>query len=461
MKKVYIIGIAGKATSSMAKMFLDMGWEVGGSDQNVWPPNSTYLDRLGIKYHTSYNAENLQGEWDLVVVGGNAFHVDKENPEVAKARSMGFKVVSFPEVLEEFIVKKNSIVPVGTYGKTTTTAILSWVLEKNGLNPSFMIGAIPLNFESGIKRQGGEWSVIEGDEHPTLGYSPLAKFTWYHPTLLLFTSCSWDHINIYPTYESYLQVFRDLVKRMPSDGVIVACLDGESVQDVVKEASCRVVTYSAKSPQADYFAENLSFDSDFTRFTVQGELVESPLLGEANVENVVGCVAVAHLAGISTAGFSQALKSFKGINRRLEVVGTYGGVTVIDDHAHSPIKAQASLKAVKTRYKGGILAVFDPSSSALKERESLAWYPGMFDEATEVIITQIPRHKGVTSGNRVLGSDIVASIAKTQPNVTYQPVDDKVVADLSSTAKSGDVIIFMSSGDWRGMIEKTVEGLKR
>lgn len=461
MNRVYIIGISGKATSSLAKMFVDMGWEVEGSDQNCYPPASTYLDEMGVKYRTPYNADNLQGHFDLVVIGGNALIVDRENPEVDKARRLGLRVVSYPEVLEEFIVKKNSLVVVGTYGKTTSTAVLAWVMTQNGYDPSFMIGALPLNFESGIHRTDSQFSVIEGDEHPTLGYSPLPKFAWYHPTHVMFTAATWDHINVYPTLESYKKVFGDLVSSLDSDKLLVACLDGEFVPEIIKGASCRLLTYSVNNREADYFVEDLSFDEDFTRFKVRGELVESPLLGEHNVQNVLGCLALCHQIGLSTEQFSGALKTFKGINRRLEIKGVFGGVTVIDDHAHSPVKARASLQALRTRYKGKIIAVFDPSFGALRERDSLSWYPGMFDEASEVIISKVPRHKGVTGGERVLGPDIVAAVAQTQPKVLYQPVDEEVVNYLDKNTNSGDVVAFMSSGSWRGIMEQTVEKLNK
>lgn len=461
MFRAYIIGISGKATSALAKMFVDLGWEVEGSDQNCYPPASTYLDEMGVKYRTPYAADNLVGHFDLVVIGGNALIVDKNNPEVEKAKSLGMKAISYPEVLEEFVVKKNSIVPVGTYGKTTSTAVLAWVLSQNGFDPSFMIGAQPLNFESGIHLGTSPYSVIEGDEHPTLGYSPLPKFAWYQPTHVLFTAATWDHINVYPTLDSYKKVFEDLVSSLGADRLLVACLDGEFVPEIIKEAQCRTITYSTKDSTADYFVADIRYDEDFTRFRVKNEEIESPLLGEHNIQNVLGCLVICHELGMSTADFSNALRGFKGINRRLEIRGVFGGVTIIDDHAHSPVKAQASLKALRTRYRGKIIAVFDPSFGALRERESLAWYPGMFDEASEVIVAKVPRHKGVTGGERVLGPDIVTAIQSTQPNVIYQPVDEEIVNHTVRNTQPGDVIVFMSSGSWRGIIEKTEEQLNR
>ncbi len=457
-KKAYIIGIAGKATASLAEMFIKMGWEVEGSDQGCYPPASTFLDTLGVKYHIPYSADNLKAEPDLVVVGGNALIVDKNNPEFFKAKELGLKVVGFPEVLREFVVKKNSIVSVGNYGKTSTVGILSWVLYQNGFDPSFMIGAIPLNFNSGIRISAGNWSVLEGDEHPTIGYSPKPKFYWYDPTILLFTSAQWDHINVYPTEEAYVQVYKEQVKTMPKDGVIVACLDGQHVSEVIKEASCEVVTYSVHDTSADYYVEKINYGEDLTRFTVNGEEIESPLMGEHNVQNALGCLVVCQRAGVSTKDFSKALKEFKGINRRLEVRGVFNGVTVIDDHAHSPVKAKASLDALRTRYKKNIIAVFDPSYSALRERSSLAWYPGMFDRASEVVLAKVTRVKKETA-ERVTGLDIIEAISKTQPKAKYLPLDDNLIDYITSKTGAGDVIVFMSSAGLRGMIEKTISKL--
>jgi UDP-N-acetylmuramate-alanine ligase len=246
---------------------------------------------------------------------------------------------------------------------------------------------------------------------------------------------------------------------MPNNGKIVACLDGANVQEVLSSASCPIVTYSVHKSSADYSVENVQY-SDLTRFVVKGEEVVSPLMGEHNVQNTLGCLAVSHIAGISTLDFSESLQTFKGINRRLEVRGVYNGISVIDDHAHSPIKARASLEALRTRYPNSrIIAVFDPSYSALRERDSLVWYPGMFDIASEVIVTKMPRVKGVTSDERVLGIEIVSAIRETQGNVQYMPIDEKVLNYLVNSTSSGDVIIFMSSAGFRGLIDLTVEKL--
>src|SRR3989338_6699490 len=198
-KKLYIIGICGRTMAPLAKMFKDMGWDVSGSDHHAYPPNTDYLDKNQIPYFNSFSADHIKPDVDLVVIGGIAYHVGDINPEVDEAKRLGLTVKSYPEIFHEYLEKPESIVVIGTYGKTTIGALLAWILETAGLNPSFDIAEITENFREGTRNTESQYSIIHGDEHPTLGYSDLPKFAYFSPKYLLLTTALWDHFNIYPT----------------------------------------------------------------------------------------------------------------------------------------------------------------------------------------------------------------------------------------------------------------------
>lgn len=461
MPHVHFIGIAGKAMAPLAKMFKDLGWRVTGSDHTkTYPPISTYLEENKIFYNEGYSAKNIIGRPNLVVIGRSALLVDSQNPEYLKAKEMGLKILSYPEVLRDYLIKKNSIVVAGTYGKTTISGLLAWILEKAGSNPSFMVGGVPLNFPDGIRNTDSSWSVVEGDEPPAMKETDPPKFMFYKPKYLLLTACQWDHPEIFKSEKEYLDTFVKLAKLVPKDGLLAACFDGKNVKKVAHKAKCLLVWYSANKKnvgKVDFWVEKIFFGQDFTRFEIREKrekkgkwVVESPLLGLHNIQNVCGAVALALSLGIKPKVIQKAVKTFKGVKTRLELVGEFRGVRVFWDLAQHPVKVRQTLAALRARYKKNkIICVFDPHQSMLQRRESLAWYPNAFDQADEVVVTKMSFSKSVSRKKRVTGRDIVGAIAKTQLKVSYQPVDEKVVRHLVTNAKKDDVVIFMSSGGQR------------
>lgn len=466
--RVHFIGIAGKTMAPLAKMFTDMGWKVTGSDQKaVYPPITAYLEENNIDFARGYSEKNLLEKPDLVVVGRSALLVDQENPEVIKAKKLGCPILSYPEVLRNFLVKENSIVVAGTYGKTTLAALLAWILEKAGFNPSFMFGGISLNFPDGIRNTSSSYSVIEGDETPAMLETDLPKFMFYKPKFALLTAASWDHLEIFKNENDYIRVFKKFVKLIPQNGLLVACRDGENTEKVVGQARCRVVWYSSETKNANFWLEKISFIDDLTSFGVvmpqERILLETPLLGRHNLENICGAVALCHNLGIETDIMKKAVRTFRGIKTRLENLGTFGGVTVFWDFAQHPAKVEESLKALRARFpKKRIFCIFDPHASILRQRESLGWYPGKFDEANQVMVTKMIFPASLRRESRIIGPEIVRAIAKTQPNVFYEPIDEKGIDFLINKVKAEDIIIFMSSGGLKttAMIEKTIAKLK-
>lgn len=448
MKKAYFIGIAGKTMAPLAKAFKDMGWDVSGSDQeNVYPPITTYLDENKIPYVKGYSVNNVPNDVDMVVVGYSALLIDKENPEYLKARELNLKIMSYPEVIGELLIKTNSVVVAGTYGKTTISSLVAWIFIKAGLNPSYMTGGIPIDLVDGVKITDSSWSAIEGDEVPSLLKTDPAKFMFYRPKYVILTATKYDHPEIYKTEEDYLQSFIKFVELIPEDGLMVYNL--ESVEKkVVDRAHCKKVSYSLNNSSADY--NNLS--------------ITTKLLGKSNLENVIGVFALCIELGIDEKVILEAIASFRGVKTRLELLGEFGGRLLYWDFAQHPEKVKGSLTALREHYPDKkIICIYDPVTTGLKYRESLEWFNKSFTEADQVIVGKVSFLKNIDKKDRVTGADLVKAISLSHPHVFYEAIDEKIVEWLLKNSHPGDVIVFMSSGglDFVNLIEKVKEELKR
>ncbi|MDP2873715.1 MAG: Mur ligase family protein [bacterium] len=461
MSKAYFIGIAGKATAEIAKALRDdLGWEVSGSDEPFGPPATDYLAANHLAFKTPYQAENVPADADLVVVGGGALTSNPNNPEYLRARDLGLRIVSYPQLLEKYLIKKNSIVVVGTYGKTTITALLAWILQKAGFDPSFMIGGFPKNFADGVKFSNSDYSVVEGDEHPTLNFDPRPKFAFYHPTQLLLTSALWDHYNVYKTEPEYVKIFQELVTNLPASGRLIASVDGENISQVLPLAKCQVVTYSVKT-KADWTVSGLHFGEKTTTFAVNGPggekiELETSQIGLASVINILGAVAMARSLGVEPLKIQEAVRSFEGVKERLEIVGESGGVTLVRDFAHSPIKIKTAIEALRTRFlkdTSKILVVLDLHSTVLRDKTSLPALKESLVEADAVALLKIKSSPNIPEEKRVLAKDLLHYLPQPGLTVRYCPNVEQLKDFAKSFLKSHDVIIFMSSGEVSREIE--------
>lgn len=445
-KKAYFIGITGKTMAPLAKAFKDMGWDVSGSDQeNVYPPITTYLEENKIPYVKGYSVNNVPNNADMVVVGYSALLINKENPEYLRARELNLKIMSYPEVISESLIKTNSVVVAGTYGKTTISSLVAWIFAQAGLNPSYMTGGIPIDLIDGVKITDSSWSVIEGDEVPSLLKTDPPKFMFYKPKYVILTATKYDHPEIYKTEEDYLQAFIKFVDLVPKDGLLVYNL--ESVErKVADRARCKKVSYSLNNPLADY--NNLS--------------LSTKLLGKSNLENVYGAYALCKELGIAEKVILTAISKFQGVKTRLELLGEFGGRLLYWDFAQHPEKVKGSLTALREHYPDKkIICVYDPVTTGLKYKESLEWFNESFTEADQVIVGKVSFLRNIAKEDRVTGADLVKVISLSQPNVFYEAIDERIVEWLKTNSKEGDLIVFMSSGglEFTKLIEKVKEEL--
>lgn len=458
---IHFLGICGRGSAGMARVMKKLGYKVTGSDQGAYPPMSDYLDRERIEYFDSYHEDHVVRQMDMVVIGGNTLHVDPNNVEVAKARELGLKIVAWPELLGQYVMKRQNIVVAGTYGKTTTTALLVKMLEKGGLDPSYMIGEAVLDFQHNCDIGKSEYSVFEGDEHPTLGYSDLPKFNYFPPKYLVIHSAMWDHANIYPTRDSFVAVFRDLVSKMPTDGFIVADWKGENLQEIMSEAKSEVIWFNkhkANSVKINRSSESL--------YGMQLEIcldnkqipAKSRLFGRHNANNILAAALCARKLGVSPKVIGESIEAFEGIKGRLEL--RYDGkVKLYHDVGQHPGKARGAIEALRWKYpKEKILVVLDPQASVLHDRLSLDWYDGAFDKASEVMVTQIA-HRQIEE--RVSGGDIVRAIRKTQFNANYYPDDEAFINSLKNKIDGESIVLVLTSGGFRGLWGKLEEAVRK
>ncbi len=472
-KRLHVVGICGVATSALAIAFNKKGWNVSGSDKGFFPPVSTELEKHAINFYAGWHPEKMIGGGvpDLVIAGTAS---GTQNPETKYAEEHHLTIKSDAEVRGEYFAKKNSIVCAGTWGKTSSTALLSHILTEAKMDPSFVIGGLSQSTDA-AHLGDSEWSVIEGDEYKSSPWDTRPKFAHLHASHLLLTAVSWDHADLYPTEESYFAVFKKLINEIPLNGLIVACSDQAGVIKTINAPAARVVTYGKK---ADYSYGDVTQTADGIQFTITREIekrigyeatVESykiacPMLGTFQAENITGCFAMAKEIGVPVAVIINAIGTFQGLRRRLEKrLG--GGIPIFDDIAHSPEKANAVLSNLRSIYPNKIVAIFEPNIGG-RRRESAVKYDNAFAPADTIIIPRLTKLKiatkedGTPAGiadQPMDGAELAATIAKTHSGTHYIEDDAALVTFITTSTKKDDCIVFLGSHGFRGMIEETIK----
>lgn len=449
--------------SAIAIAFHKKGWKVTGSDKGFYPPVSTHLKQVGISYYPGWHVDKMtaEGDPDVVVVGNVAAST---NPEWQYVQKHSIPYRSYPDILAEYFIGKKSIVCAGTYGKTSTSALLSHIFVTCGKDPSYMFGGLRTDERPSAAIGDGAVSIMEGDEYKTARWDMSPKFSHYSPTNLLLTAVSWDHADIYPTEQAYIEAFTKLVASIPKSGCIVACTDHPGVRSLLKKSpQTEIITYGKEKAAAVRYAD-VKLKKNGLQFTIfskhESWAITSPLLGEYMAANITGCFAMSLAAGLKPKEIIAAISSFSGLKRRLEK-RYEGSITVFDDIAHSPEKAASALQNIRNIYDGKITAVFEPNTGNRKAA-AIPSYDDAFSQADSVIIprlTTVKKQKNDTDPP-MDGSELTKIIKKTHLRTDYIPDDDAVVTALVSDISDGDVIVFLGSHGFRGMIEAVVEALQ-
>ncbi|MDE3138062.1 MAG: UDP-N-acetylmuramate:L-alanyl-gamma-D-glutamyl-meso-diaminopimelate ligase, partial [Acidobacteriota bacterium] len=462
--RVHLVGIGGIAMASLAAMLAESGFVVSGSDAGVYPPASELLRKAGIAWKEGFREANLDPRPDCVVIG-NA--LSRGNPEVERILDEKIPYASLTSVIEDvFLPGRRSLVVTGTHGKTTTTSLLAWVMHVAGRRPNFLVGGMVEDFGSSYGLAGGEEFVIEGDEYDSAFFDKTPKFLHYHPDEIIITSIEFDHADIYPDLAAIELQFRRLVNLVPRSGRIVAWGESATVRAIIEKAFCPVETYGLGT-ECDWTAENLEFGGDATRFRVAhcGNEIgtfEMRLAGRHNVLNALSVIALAAGRGVPLNAIREALATFRGIRRRLELRGEARGVLVVDDFAHHPTAARETIAAARGRWPGRrIWAAFEPRSNTMRRNlleNELADALGTADLA---IIGPVNRPHLLSEDERLEPARVVARI-QGEGRVAWAFDSAADIAEfVAGEAREGDLVLTLSNGSFDGLCEKLLQKLGR
>ncbi|PIR38170.1 MAG: hypothetical protein COV34_00950 [Candidatus Zambryskibacteria bacterium CG10_big_fil_rev_8_21_14_0_10_42_12] len=455
MKKVHFIGIAGKGMSAVALMLKQLGWEVTGSDEGAYPPVSTYLDQYGILYNKNYAADNIPDDVDVVIIGKNARLTPELNPEVAEAKRRNIPTQSFPEILQEISKNKERIVVAGSYGKSTLTALIAWCLTDANQDPSYFIGEVTHDFPMHGHIGSGHFFILEGDEYPSANWDNTSKFLYYKPDHVVLTSAIHDHINIFPTHESYLEPFKLLVQSIPQNGTLIHA-DEKYATDISKNFAGHKTSYGF-SEEADWSATAISFGTT-TTFTLMHKKqpiidIDTTLLGKHNVENILAAAACLLPKNIiSPEVFQHAVSTFKGVKRRLELLTQNSSISVYETFGSSYEKAKTAFAALHTHFpQRRILTIFEPHTFSWRNRAYIHNYDDVFDTSDTVLVYE-PSTQGADTHDQLTLDEIIARIQQHNTKVFAVHSSTEALDKIKELVHPDDLIVLVTSGNLGGLI---------
>lgn len=462
VKRIHLIAICGTGMGALAGMLREAGFEVTGSDHHVYPPMSTFLAERGIRIAEGFRPENLSHKPDLVVVG-NA--VSRDNPEVTAMLDRAFPYCSLPQALNRFFIHgKGALVVTGTHGKTTTSALLAWVLAIAGLDPGFMVGGILKNFDRNYNVGTGPYFVVEGDEYDTAFFDKGPKFLHYTPSRAILTSVEFDHADIYPSLSHVKKAFFDFVTAMPQEALLVGYDGDPIVRELISQAPCWTALYGF-GKESPWRLEEIHFNPPWTHFQVTKRekpfgTFQMPLMGRHNLLNALAVIAAADDLSLSADVISRALETFEGIKRRQEVRGIKRGIVVIDDFAHHPTEVRETLAAARSFYPNNrLVAVFEPRTNSSRRKVFQDRYPHSFNMADLVFIRKAPMLEKIPVEERFSSSQLARDLAARGKEAYYFADTDAIIDHLAAIARADDVVLIMSNGGFDNIHARLLERL--
>jgi UDP-N-acetylmuramate: L-alanyl-gamma-D-glutamyl-meso-diaminopimelate ligase len=436
VNSLHFIGICGTAMASVAALCRERGFTVTGSDENVYPPMSTFLESRGIRIIAGYRDTNLDHNPDVIVVG-NAMR--RGNPEVERALDERRRMTSLPELVSDILLPgKTSIVVAGTHGKTTTTSMLAWVLESAALNPGFLIGGIPHNFGCGARLGTGTHFVIEGDEYDTAFFDKRSKFVHYRPDIAIINNIEFDHADIFADLDAVKRSFRQLVAIVPRRGLIIANATDANVLDVTAGALCEMQLFTASD--ADGY--------------------DLPLPGDHNKFNAAAVIVCATALGLTRDQIQHGLSTFTGVKRRMEVRGEAGGVIILDDFAHHPTAIAETIRAIRQRYpQRRLWTLFEPRSNTTRRNIFQRELANALALADGVYIGKVDRLQELGERDRLDPELLARDIQQTGKPAAYCAQTDLLLAQIVPQLKPGDIVAVFTNGKFDNIHEKLLASL--
>ncbi|MBT4838178.1 MAG: UDP-N-acetylmuramate:L-alanyl-gamma-D-glutamyl-meso-diaminopimelate ligase [Methylococcales bacterium] len=451
--KIHILGICGTFMGGIALLAREMGIEVSGSDQNVYPPMSTQLENVGIQLIEGYQIESLPDDIDHFVIG-NA--MSRGNESVEYILNQQFSYSSGPQWLYQHILKDRWVIAAsGTHGKTTTASMIAWILEYTGLKPGFLIGGIPLNFGLSARLGASPFFVVEADEYDSAFFDKRSKFVHYHPKTLVINNVEYDHADIFPDLASIERQFHHLVRIVPGNGLIIYPDTDENIKNILKMGCWTQTETTAldSNSNTNFSIQNKASDGQqcdvFYNEINVGQL-NWQLTGDHNVSNALSAIAATHHANVSIEKSLEALRSFKNVKRRMELKGIKNDVRVYDDFAHHPTAIETTLKGIKNHFKTSrIIAILEPRSNTMKmgiHNQTLA------ESLSDADISMIFQPSDIDWD--------VAELFKNsaQSYFIHQSIQT-IIDQVTALVKPSDVIVVMSNGGFQNIHTRLLEVL--
>ncbi len=449
MKRIHILGICGTFMTGIALLARELGFEVSGSDRNVYPPMSEVLKSTGIKVFEGYDPMHLRPSPDLVIVGNV---ISRGNPELEFVLNKNLPYFSGPEWLAQNVLRKRHVLAVaGTHGKTTTASLLTWILTQAGLNPGYLIGGLPINLQTTASLGKSPYFVIEADEYDTAFDDKRSKFLHYRPRTLILNNLEYDHADIFPDLAAIKKQFEHLLRTVPGSGTIIYPKDDAEIIDVLGRG-CWTSTHTIGTPESVWHVRNKNEDG--TKFELWHRdqklgVVKWSLVGDHNVRNALAAVAAAHEVGVTSEAVISALKSFQGVKRRLEVRGIVNEIAVYDDFAHHPTAIAATLAGLRSKVGNKrIFAVLEFGSNSMNSGVHQYSLSKSLKLADHILFLR-PQKWDISSIVRELGNR-AASFEN----------ENQIIERLCLELKPGDQVLIMSNKEFGNIHQRLLQKLK-
>ena len=448
---IHILGICGTFMGGIALLAREQGFTVTGSDASVYPPMSTQLEAAGITLMEGYEADHLQPAPDCVVVG-NA--MTRGNPAVEYMLDAGLNYTSGPQWLAENVLRGKWVLAAsGTHGKTTTSSLLAWILEYAGMAPGFLIGGVPADFGLSARMGATDFFVVEADEYDTAFFDKRSKFVHYRPRTLIINNLEFDHADIFPDLAAIQRQFHHLVRTVPSQGLIVRPGAVPAIDETLAQGCWSDVSATSIDGSDLWNAKLLETDGSAFEVTIgssEPAIVRWSHCGRHNVENALAAMAAAHHVGVLPEAAAEAVTAFRGVKRRLELLGEIAGVAVYDDFAHHPTAIATTLQGLRARGGGRLIALIEPRSNTMRMGEHRSRLAESTVAADRVYWFQ-PKDMEWSLQDVVAESAAAATLASDI---------DELVADVVSSVKPGDQVVIMSNGGFGGIHDKMLAALE-
>ncbi len=438
-RKVHFIGVGGSGMSGIATILLKQGYKVSGSDLTQGEATSR-LRSLGAEIFCGHDRANPGQDTDLVVISSA---IRENNPELAAAREQGIEVIKRGEMLARLMAGKKGIAVAGAHGKTTTSAMIALVLEKNGLDPTVIVGGDITEFGGNAKLGKGEYLVAEADESD-------GSFLLLSPFIEVITNIEDDHLDYYRSREAIKKAFREFIGKVPPDGSVILCLDDPYIRKIAGKCGSQAVTYGLTRP-AHYTARNIRAEGLHTFADIYYQedrlgALELNVPGQHNMNNAMAAVAVGRIVGLEFQAVAKALRAFRGVHRRFEVLGDVNGVSIVDDYAHHPTEVKATLKAAQQTKANRVIGVFQPHRYT-RTKFLFKEFGDAFADADIIVINDI-YPAGETPIKGVSADLIVNAVVEREKRpVHYFRTTEETTEFLSQIARPGDLVLTLGAGN--------------